>query len=234
MNLSGIPPPLKSFSFHSYEFNKIKTFTNLRLEKYYQSYSFRAFFSFNSFSLISLLFSPKRILKKKSLFSHRKVPLLRFPSFQISRAQLQTNPRDLYPTTIPITNFPLFILPTLTTLTLSLSLFFETSTYKIHRKESQTLPKVPLTPNSTLTPFQPSREQLLNRSNPNQTFLGHPLNRITCFIRDHKNGFLHLFIFYTREVTSSSKGVHSDRLSTIYNSLFHVDRCLFIICLPFK
>lgn len=124
MNLSGIPPPLKSFSFHSYEFNKIKTFTNLRLEKYYQSYSFRAFFSFDSFPLISLLFSPKRILKKKSLFSHRKLPLLRFPSFQISRAQLQTNPRDLYPTTIPITNFPLFILPTLTTLTLSLFLSF--------------------------------------------------------------------------------------------------------------
>lgn len=124
MNLSGIPPPLKSFSFHSYEFNKIKTFTNLRLEKYYQSYSFRAFFSFDSFPLISLLFSPKRILKKKSLFSYRKLPLLRFPSFQISRAQLQTNPRDLYPTTIPITNFPLFILPTLTTLTLSLFLSF--------------------------------------------------------------------------------------------------------------
>lgn len=75
MNLSGIPPPLKSFSFHSYEFNKIKTFTNLRLEKYYQSYSFRAFFSFDSFSLISLLFSPKRILKKKiTIFSSKTSP----------------------------------------------------------------------------------------------------------------------------------------------------------------
>lgn len=82
MNLSGIPPPLKSFSFHSYEFNKIKTFTNLRLEKYYQSYSFRVFFSFNSFSLISLLFSPKRILKKNHYFLIENFPFFVFQAFR--------------------------------------------------------------------------------------------------------------------------------------------------------
>lgn len=65
-----IPTPLKSFSFHSYEFNKVKTFTNLRLEKYYQSYSFitsislfRFFFPYLAKAIIPL--SPKRILKKK-------------------------------------------------------------------------------------------------------------------------------------------------------------------------
>lgn len=167
------------------------------MEKYYESYSFRAFFSFDSFPLISHYYSPlsKANLKKRITIPSSKTSPSSFS--KLSRAQLQTNPRDLYPTTIPITNFPLFILPTLTTLSLSLSLF-QTSTYKIHRKESQTSPKVPLTPNSTLTPFQSSREQLLNRSNPNQTFLAHPLNRSTRFAR-HKNGFLHLFIFDIRE-----------------------------------
>ena len=141
-------------------------------------------------SLTIIPLSPKRILKKESLFPHRKLPLLRFPSSTTNKSK-----RPL-PNHHPYYKFPSVYLSNFDN-SLSLSLF-QTSTYKIHRKESQTSPKVPLTPNSTLTPFQSSREQLLNRSNPNQTFLAHPLNRSTRFAR-HKNGFLHLFIFDTRE-----------------------------------
>lgn len=130
-------------------------------------------------SLTIIPLSPKRILKKESLFPHRKLPLLRFPSFLVlNYKQIQetfTQPPSLLQISLCL-SFQLW------QLSLSLSLF-QTSTYKIHRKESQTSPKVPLTPNSTLTPFQSSREQLLNRSNPNQTFLAHPLNRSTRFAR---------------------------------------------------
>lgn len=61
-----IPTPLKSFSFHSYEFNKVKTFTNLRLEKlfvYHEHFSLSILFPLSRQSYYSPL--SKANLKKK-------------------------------------------------------------------------------------------------------------------------------------------------------------------------
>lgn len=63
-----IPTP---FSFHSYEFNKVKTFTNLRLEKlfvYHEHFSLSILFPLSRQSYYSPL--SKANLKKKSLFPH--------------------------------------------------------------------------------------------------------------------------------------------------------------------
>lgn len=127
------------------------------MEKYYESYSFRAFFSFDSFPLISHYYSPlsKANLKKRITIPSSKTSPSSFS--KLSRAQLQTNPRDLYPTTIPITNFPLFILPTLTTLPLSLflSLFFKLQPTKSTERKVKSHLK-----------FHWHRIQLLLRFNP--------------------------------------------------------------------
>lgn len=108
VNLSRIPPPLKSFSFHSYEFNKVKTFTNLRLEKYYQSYSFiTSIFLFQIFFpyLTIIPLSPKRILKKKIIIPSSKTSPSSFSKlsdFSCSTTNKSKRPLSNHPSLLQI------------------------------------------------------------------------------------------------------------------------------------